>query len=175
MSESKDRYPGWVWLLLGLVVGVFFATSRYADDATYKAPQANNYRYELDQSRQKDDLGFYHQLETQELEVSAIPEYRSTPRQVIRPQPSRQPDSYAVKPGEHYLLQAGSFRQRADAERLRASLLLDGLQVSVSEANLSSGRWFRVYVGPYYQTAELNSALSVLESINVRPLVMKRN
>lgn len=174
MSESKDRYPGWVWLLLGLVVGVFFATSRYADNSSNKQTSVR-YSYENEPQRYKEDLDFYRSLEEHELKVSPISEYRSTPKQAVRPQPSLRPNTYAVNPGEYYLLQAGSFRQREDAERLRASLLLTGLQASVSEVNLSSGRWHRVNVGPYYQTADLQSAISILDSVNVRPLVMKRN
>jgi cell division septation protein DedD len=72
---------------------------------------------------------------------------------------------------ELYLLQAGAFRQREDADRRRAELLLLGLEPSVEEGTSDNGRWFRVILGPYEQHAEMNRArsLAAAQGIETQP------
>lgn len=48
-----------------------------------------------------------------------------------------------------YHLQVGSFRHFKDAHRLKASLLLDGFNVSIKPFTNENLTWYRVFVGPY--------------------------
>lgn len=77
--------------------------------------------------------------------------------------------------GEHYFLQAGSFRQREDADRRRAELLLLGLEPSIRESQGDNGRWFRVYLGPFPTHAGMSRARSLTAGQNIDTLVLKRN
>ncbi len=75
---------------------------------------------------------------------------------------------------ESYLLQAGSFRQREDADRRRAELLLLGLQPNVEESDSDTGHWFRVYLGPYNSHTEMTRAKSLMAAQDIDSLLLKR-
>lgn len=55
-----------------------------------------------------------------------------------------------------YYLQAGAFRERADAENARAKLALLGMEARVSEKQSDNGSLFRVRLGPYAQLDATN-------------------
>ena len=76
---------------------------------------------------------------------------------------------------ESYLLQAGSFRQREEADRRRAELLLLGLQPSVEESDSDTGHWFRVYLGPYNSHAQMTRARSLMAAQDIDSLLLKRS
>ena len=62
-----------------------------------------------------------------------------------------------------YYLQAGSFKQKADADRVRAQILLLGLDVHLESAKLNDGQtWHRVQVGPFNNKDSLDQAQSTL-------------
>ena len=74
-----------------------------------------------------------------------------------------------------YLLQAGSFRQRQDADRRRAELLLLGLEPKIEGSNGDNGRWFRVYVGPFESRSQLAKARSLTAAQDIDTLLLKRS
>ena len=74
-----------------------------------------------------------------------------------------------------YLLQAGSFRQLADADRRRAELLLLGLEPNIEETSGDNGRWYRVYVGPFDSRAKVSRARSLTAGQNIDTLLLKRD
>ena len=61
-----------------------------------------------------------------------------------------------------YFLQAGAFREMADAENVRAKLALLGFEAVISERTSDSGVLHRVRVGPYAQVESMNKARSKL-------------
>ncbi len=61
-----------------------------------------------------------------------------------------------------YYLQAGAFREMADAENTRAKLALLGFEAVISERVSDSGVLHRVRVGPYPQVESMNKARSKL-------------
>ena len=73
-----------------------------------------------------------------------------------------------------YLLQAGSFRQREDADRRRAELLLLGLDPRIEETNSDNGRWFRVYLGPFSSHSTMTRARSLTAAQDIDTLLLKR-
>ena len=75
---------------------------------------------------------------------------------------------------EHYLVQAGSFRRRADAQRLSAKLLLVELPAEVHAVDLDDGTWHRVTVGPFPSRQATQRALSKLRSMAVTGLVLAK-
>lgn len=48
-----------------------------------------------------------------------------------------------------YVVQLAAFRNRQDAERLKASLTLRGMHASVTGVTQQNVTWFRVLIGPY--------------------------
>ncbi|WP_332848580.1 SPOR domain-containing protein [Massilia sp. S19_KUP03_FR1] len=61
-----------------------------------------------------------------------------------------------------YYLQAGAFREMADAESTRAKLALLGFEAAISDRNSDSGVLHRVRVGPYAQVEAMNKARAKL-------------
>lgn len=92
------------------------------------------------------------------------------------------PDTEAYEPepdlsaqDREYILQAGSFRTRKDAERQRAQVGFQGLRAQIQEVSVDGNNtWYRVMVGPYDSRSDMNKAVDRLVSINIQPLVRKR-
>ena len=61
-----------------------------------------------------------------------------------------------------FYLQAGAFRETADAENTRAKLALLGFEASISEKTNDSGVLHRVRVGPYADIESMNKARAKL-------------
>jgi len=55
-----------------------------------------------------------------------------------------------------YVLQAGSYRQQSDAERIRAQLKMQGIDANVQRVAVDDDVWHRVRIGPITDLAELN-------------------
>lgn len=73
------------------------------------------------------------------------------------------PATAAAKAGDRFWLQAGSFATEADAENLKARLAMSGWQANVQPGTLSDKTVrFRVRIGPYDNTDELNRIRSDL-------------
>jgi cell division protein FtsN len=82
------------------------------------------------------------------------------------------PAAKIEKPGT-YVLQAGSYRGEADADRVARQLTLQGIDAKVQRVALDSDVWFRVRVGPISDLAELNKARHQLQSAEVDALVIR--
>lgn len=167
-SRSSGSPPpsGWRWYTAGLLSGVFLSfllylgtlpggkmTDSSAEQGGGTAPQ----------EPPKPRFDFYTMLPEQTIEIE---------------QPQRQPNRNAPTTAAsqaYYLLQAGSFRQREDADRRRAELLLLGLEPTVEEATGENGRWFRVYLGPFQSRSKMSKARSLTAAQNIDTLLLKRN
>jgi len=68
----------------------------------------------------------------------------------------------AVADGYIYYLQAGAFREMADAENTRAKLALLGFEAAITDRTTDSGVLHRVRVGPYNQVEAVNKARAKL-------------
>lgn len=64
--------------------------------------------------------------------------------------------------GDVYYLQAGAFRELADAENIRARLALLGFEATISDRTADSGVLHRVRTGPYYQVEAMTKARAKL-------------
>ena len=80
--------------------------------------------------------------------------------------PARAPDNI------DYFLQAASFREYADAEKLRAKFALKGFK-SVTQAREVEGKgtFWRVRLGPYADKRKAKTAKTKLQKMGVRPFI----
>jgi cell division protein FtsN len=108
----------------------------------------------------KPRFDFYTLLPEQRIEVDV------DPAEVTKKRPST--------PSETYLLQAGSFKQKDDADRRRAELLLLGLTPNIEETNGDNGHWFRVYLGPFASHSAMAKARGLTAAQNIDTLLLKR-
>lgn len=83
------------------------------------------------------------------------------------------PPAAAVSRGK-YLLQVGSFRSLADADRLKAKLAFLGLEGSIQTILIDEKEtWHRVRVGPYTARNQLEEARAMLKANKYDALLLK--
>lgn len=98
--------------------------------------------------------------------------------EVVIPEP--QPDSgdagkiaEVEQPGV-YVLQVGSFRNAADADRLRAELALTGIESEVQTVTIDRNQtWHRVRIGPFTNLDRLNAMRERLAANDVEVLMIR--
>jgi hypothetical protein len=72
-----------------------------------------------------------------------------------------------------YVLQAGSYRNEADADRVRAQLALQGVNARVQRVAVDTDVWHRVRIGPITNLDELNRVRRQLRAAEVDALVIR--
>jgi cell division protein FtsN len=72
-----------------------------------------------------------------------------------------------------YYLQAGAFRDLADAESARAKLALLGFEAAISDRTSDSGVLHRVRLGPYNQVESMNKARAKLQDSGVDVAIVR--
>lgn len=82
------------------------------------------------------------------------------------------PAARVDRPGV-YVLQAGSYRNLPDAERVRAQLKLQGIDAKVQRVAVDNDVWHRVRIGPITDLAEVNRVRAQLESADIDGLVIR--
>lgn len=195
-SRDKKPMPGFVWFLAGLVLGLFATLIVYLDkqpddNTSFGAAvqqELNKLRDNADNKTEKkpadkksDDkkskeprFNFYTILP--ELEV-LIPDAETT---MPRKSPSQANTGAAngtstttATINKQYILQAGSFRNRSDADKLKARLALLGFEASIQSVEVNRENWYRVRVGPYRNTTEMYRSLNSLHQHDVDAMAME--
>lgn len=171
-NSERRRIPSWLWLFTGVVSGAFIMFLLHLNGLTPTAPpestpppkaaNENPTKTAAEQPNQQPEprLQFYQLLKESEVEV---------------PEASQQAQQQQPQQNLLYVLQAGSFRQATDANRLRAELILLNLQADIEEVALDNGDvWHRVVVGPFDSRSQMAKARGVLVSNDINPLLLKR-
>lgn len=167
---SKESYPGWAYLLAGLTIGLFVAFLVYL----HGLPEPE--RVASRQPASKDDgkapqFDFYKILP--ELEV-VVPGLEVTGKQQDRQQQPKPPEpTVELGKGEQFILQAGSFRQYEQADRLKASLALLGIEANIQKVTVDNDTWHRVRIGPFTDRKQLNVVRQRLEDNNINAVTLK--
>lgn len=103
---------------------------------------------------------FYEMLPKTEVVAPKVDAYKSTPKD--------------AKMEHRYVLQAGSFRDPADAERMRAKLILQGFPgVKTDRSDGSNGVWYRVRIGPFDNKTEMSKARNKLGNLSIIPMQIR--
>jgi cell division protein FtsN len=72
-----------------------------------------------------------------------------------------------------YVLQAGSYKNFADADRVRAQLALQGVESKVQKVSVDNDTWHRIRIGPISKLDELNRLRTILRKADVDVLVIR--
>ena len=166
--------PGWVWLLVGLGIGLLVAGGIYVSDrrppttgVDRPAPAAAEI-----QGSQQSTVG------TEPAPASRFSFYELLPKfEVVIPEEDLNavPDSRAAAimvPGV-YVLQAGSFSNFADADRMKAELGLLGIASHIQKVTVDDKTYHRVRVGPVDQLGQLNMLRKQLRDAKIEALVIQ--
>ncbi|WP_228719978.1 SPOR domain-containing protein [Methylococcus geothermalis] len=76
-------------------------------------------------------------------------------------------------PGGGYIVQAGSYRSRADAEKMRTDLIKLKVKARLESVRIENVEWFRVKVGPYDSLADADRLRSFLKKNGIDSVVQK--
>jgi cell division protein FtsN len=79
----------------------------------------------------------------------------------------------APKTDAIYFLQVGAFIKRADADAQKANLAIQGIQAQLSEVTADGNTLWRVRVGPYNSPEETNPLRDKLNSMGIKPTLIK--
>ena len=170
--KTRSEYPGWLWMMFGLAIGLSVAFAVYVKDrkpdTTVAVTQPASLQGTLDDNGEgpgaetaaaeppKSRFDFYTMLPAFEM---IITEDEPDVDEDVEPQAIDEPGVY--------LLQAGSFSTHNDADRRRAELALHGIESRVQRARVNSRDYYRVYVGPIDDLDELNMTRSRLRAAKI--------
>jgi cell division protein FtsN len=157
-SSHQDDYPGWVWMLLGLVIGFSVTFAIYINDRTTEFPvkstvqKTSNIDNNNEQTKNqpeksafKERFVFYDMLPKFEIII---------PEQALDVQVESDPQA-VVQPG-FYVLQAGSFIEYKDADQRRAKLAMQGIESKIQRVTINDKTHYRVRIGPIDDLNKLN-------------------
>ncbi len=82
------------------------------------------------------------------------------------------PTAAIERPGV-YVLQAGSYRNESEADRIAKQLTLEGIAAKVQRVAVDTDVWYRVRVGPISKLSDLNRLRRKLQSADVDALVIR--
>lgn len=77
-------------------------------------------------------------------------------------------------PSTQFFLQAGSFRNQNDADKLRAQIILLGQNVQIESGKVREETWHRVLVGPYASREQLATAQKQLAGNGFSNLLLQQ-
>lgn len=157
---TQSTIPGWIWFICGIVVTIFcqflFHLAKQPPQDEVKQKPAIHWPQEKKEPAKKPQLNFYDALKKQDIKVSD---------EVVD---NREDGTYA------FSLQVGSFRNLADAETLRAELILKGYDTSIQKTlNQQNTTWYRVIVGPFNSRSLYAKARARLLDQGIRPIKTK--
>lgn len=171
-STRQQEYPGWVWMLFGLAIGLSVAFAIYVRDrqpaaATAQAPEPASLESAIDDNGEDAE-----QESIEEPKKNRFTFYNVLPNfEVVIPE--QEPDVTAdveaqavVEPGL-YVLQAGSFSRFEDADRRRAELALQGIESNIQRVTIDDRTYHRVRIGPTDDLEELNMLRSRLRAAKI--------
>ncbi|WP_426414954.1 SPOR domain-containing protein [Aestuariirhabdus sp. LZHN29] len=168
-SGPRSSVPGWVWMFTGIVTGLFIAfLMKLAPNAVDVRDLADTAEEQTgSEERPRAVFDFYTLLPESEVLVPDAPPLPTTATKSATA-------TTAPKKPSIYLLQAGSFRNLGDADRLRAQLTLEGLDVKTQKVTIRGNEtWYRVQVGPFSDTSRLNQARKTLTALDINPLPLQ--
>lgn len=164
--KQTSGVPRWVFFVTGFAAGFFLAFLIYLWKFVPGDPEADK----IANLPKAED--FVPAPKAEEMQWDF---YEIFPRTEVPIVEEYGPDGEKVQVAEPYayLLQAGSFRNPKDADKLRAELILLGLDVFSREIEVDGKQWHRVLVGPLNSDLELNRAQDTLAEAEIESIALK--
>ena len=186
-DKKPKAAPGWMWMLAGLSIGLFVALLVYLKDHSQggdatasfapvvekgqaalkqavskitKKPSADSTTGSATTDDKKPRFDFYNLLPEMEVFI---------PPQTLEDERKRKPTESIT-----YYLQVGSFRNFADADRLRAQLMLNNFESHIQRVTINDTQtWHRVRVGPFQSARNMDKVRNRLRAQSIDPIVLK--
>jgi cell division protein FtsN len=175
--RAKQGAPGWAWLLVGLAIGLFVAFLIYlrghqgkegltavASPSVERQAPTPKAEPEDKKSAPKPRFEFYTILPEMEVPVATKP----------LPRRGDKEGKHAEEATGRYLLQVASFKSHQEADRLKASLALLGMEARIQTVSIDGEQtWHRVRLGPFSSLAEANEVRRRLNANDLDAVILK--
>src|ERR1700691_4161298 len=168
-------FPGWLGLTLGVGLGLAVAGVIYLKDHRLDVPESRAGKVIKKRPHGNDapeagdpvaddskSYAFYEMLPKFEV---VVPEKDKD----VRPDTKSVPETRSGT----YVLQAGSYKNFADADRVRAKLALLGIESNAQKVTVENDTWYRIRIGPISKLDELNRKRQTLHKADVDVLVIR--
>lgn len=198
-APSRKPVPGWVWSICGLVIGGFVMFLMNLEPGGEEIKRAKDAPKQKEQPKRpastsgqsaKPKYDFYTLLPESEVIVAPEapkpePPKAVTPEEAAKIETARAeaalngqvpppPPTVAKAPVTQFFLQAGSFRKKTEAEKVRAQIILLGQDVRVENVTVRDEDWYRVMVGPYANRDQLAQAQKALAASGYSNLLLQQ-
>jgi cell division protein FtsN len=176
-GAKRTGFTGWTGLMSGLGVGLAVAGIVYIKD--HRPDMAVAHAGKVDKKRLHSELPDGEPADSgSEESAKSYDFYDQLPKfEVVVPEKDKdvRPDSKSVPETRRgtYVLQAGSYRNFADADRVRAQLALQGVESKVQKVTVDNDTWHRIRIGPISKLDELNRLRQILRKADVDVLVIR--
>ncbi len=179
-KPAKKPVPGWVWMLSGLMIGLLIAFLVYLSQQpgmtgnlgkldsknTTAKDSVKKSKPKPKRSSNSEDQGLRYEFYTvlPESEI-VIPEQELIQREKSKPSAQQKKHSY--------ILQAGSFRLKQQAETLKARLALLGIESSVDKVLVNGDTWHRIRIGPFVSLRDINATRNRLRNNDINAILIR--
>ncbi|HEY2463219.1 MAG TPA: SPOR domain-containing protein [Steroidobacteraceae bacterium] len=173
--KKPGGFSGWLGFACGLGLGLAVAGVIYLKDHRLDAPIAGPGKVQKKRAHGNEppeagdaaaddpkSYAFYEMLPKFEV---VVPEKDKDVRPDIKSVPETRSGTY--------VLQAGSYKNFADADRVRAKLALQGIESNVQKVTVDNDTWHRIRIGPISKLDELNRMRQILRKADVDVLVIR--
>ena len=177
--RRRQQAPGWIWMLYGLAIGLSVALAVYLHDRRslnrpvgsrpgLTVPAPANTDSTPDQDDETEHYDFYDKLRNFEVktyeEEVILPEREAVDKST--------PGARPGPPGK-FVLQAGSFKSFADADRRKAQLALIGIEAKIQKVSIDENTFHRVRIGPVYDAGSAKEMQRRLSQEDIEALVIR--
>ena len=174
-ARSNQSYPGWMWMLFGLAIGLSVAFAVYVKDRgpapsrpvpQTAAPSAVDRNGEVTVPPAATEEPVVEEKEKRFTFYDVLPAFEFVVPEAA-PEVEKDIEPRAVVEPGVYVLQAGSFSTNEDADRRRAELALQGIKSHIQRVKVNDRNYHRVYIGPTEDLDELNMLRSRLRAAKI--------
>lgn len=194
---NGNQKPAWVWVLVGVFLGVGLMLVVLAKDwapllRKKNLPQPNpeatvprESEPPVAEAKPKKNYDFYQVLPEAEV---VIPDAELSAKAKAEQQARSNPPATAATPttspatastsataavAPRYILQAGSYPDPKTADEAKAKLAMAGFVAQVQPVTINGKTWHRVRLGPYGTASELEAAKRTLSDNGISAIALK--
>lgn len=177
-KRKSTGFSGWTAGLCGLALGLGVAAVVYIKDHRPDAPIAKVGKTDRRKSRGNEPPDTEAADSAPENSAKSYAFYDMLPKfEVVIPEKEKvvRPDLRSIPETRRgiYVLQAGSYKNFADADRVRAQLALQGIESKVQKVTMGDESWQRVRIGPISKLDELNRLQQLLRKADIDAIVIR--
>jgi len=174
-KSQQSSVAWWKWILIVILVSLFVFFLIFLRNSTPKAKSGQQTR-PISTSKQTKKIKSPPKHQNKKPEEPRYDFYTILPEtEIIVPDyeinTRRREEQFGKAKTSKYIMQAGSFRDFAEADKLRARLALMGIESRVEKAKVGNVIWNRVKLGPYARSSSVSAIKKRLRSNGIDVIV----